>query len=84
MTTLREGDRVFSVDCALPGRITRIWERRGTLYYRAEFPPGSPFIDNWAVFRQGELAATKTITTTIPIWKQRLKRHSRADPQNPS
>ena len=29
---------------------------RITLYYRVQFPPRSPFIGDWAVYRQGEIA----------------------------
>jgi hypothetical protein len=47
----------------LSGRVSMVWRVPIThhassigLYYRVQFPPGSPFIGDWAVYRQGEIA----------------------------
>jgi len=51
------GDRVTTCDCLLTGRVNFIWHTpAGAYYYRVQFPPGSPFIDDWAVYRQNEVA----------------------------
>jgi len=64
------GTRVAVADCSLPGRVNMVWQSRSpvvgspiVLYYRVQFPPRSPFVGDWAVFRQGELTP---ITTTNP------------------
>ena len=57
------GSRVTASDCLLPGRVSMVWRvpithhaSRITFYYRVQFPPRSPFIGDWAVYRHGEIA----------------------------
>ena len=57
----KEGDRVTACDCLMTGRISRVWKSQPStlnpqLFYRVQFPPRSPFIDDWAVYREHELA----------------------------
>lgn len=68
METITIGSRVTACDCLLPGRISMVWRvPRGRdpdlrpptsvlRFYRVQFPPHSPFIGDWAVYRQGEIA----------------------------
>jgi hypothetical protein len=93
MPIIREGDRVFSADCHLPGRVERIYRASdGTPYYRVQFPPGSPFVggdhtQDWAIFRLHELSlASPDSTQRVPRWKQRLRPCSTSAPetQDPS
>jgi len=55
METITFGSRVTACDCLLPGRVSMVW-RGQRVYYRVQFPPRSPFIGDWAVYRQGEIA----------------------------
>ncbi len=61
------GSRVTACDCLMTGRVNMIWRVSvppSTLnpqpstrpYYRVQFPPRSPFIGDWAVYRHGEIA----------------------------
>ena len=59
------GSRVTACDCLMVGRVNMVWRHphhdhpQGdppTTYYRVQFPPRSPFIGDWAVYRHGELA----------------------------
>jgi hypothetical protein len=63
MTAITFGSRVTTCDCLLHGRVNMVWRLPSTinsqpstrLYYRVQFPPRSPFIGDWAVYRQGEI-----------------------------
>ena len=60
------GSRVTTCDCLLTGRVTMIWPLPATHhpppithhfpYFRVQFPPRSPFLDDWAVYRAHEVA----------------------------
>jgi hypothetical protein len=58
------GSRVTACDCLMVGRVNMVWRVPPTsglcppssVYYRVQFPPRSPFIGDWAVYRTGELA----------------------------
>jgi hypothetical protein len=63
------GSRVTACDCLLTGRVSMVWAladchhssshskiRSAKVYFRVHFPPHSPFIGDWAVYRQGEIA----------------------------
>ena len=59
------GSRVTACDCLMIGRVNMVWRTphhqhpQGDppmTYYRVQFPPRSPFIGDWAIYRQGELA----------------------------
>jgi len=63
------GSRVTACDCLLTGRVSMVWVladghhssshpkiRTAKVYFRVHFPPRSPFIGDWAVYRQGEIA----------------------------
>jgi hypothetical protein len=61
--TITFGSRVTTCDCLIHGRVSMVWRvpithhaSRITLYYRVQFPPRSPFIGDWAVYREGEIA----------------------------
>jgi hypothetical protein len=56
MTPITFGSRVTACDCLLPGRVNMVWRQGTRIYYRVQFPPRSPFIGDWAVYRQGEIA----------------------------
>ena len=60
METITFGSRVTACDCLLPGRVSMVWHvaasRAANIYYRVQFPPRSPFIGDWAVYRHGEIA----------------------------
>lgn len=57
---LREGDRVQDPVLQCVGRIEIIYrDPQARPFYRVQFCPGSPFIDNWAVYRDGELTRTQ-------------------------
>ena len=71
MSKIAFGSPVTTCDCLLTGRVTMIWfvppraPRPQTpvqtpdarTYYRIQFPPHSPFLDDWAVYRAHEVAA---------------------------
>ena len=52
------GSRVTTCDCLMPGRINTVWKVGAppATYFRVQFPPGSPFISDWAVYRDHEVA----------------------------
>ena len=59
------GSRVTACDCLMVGRVNMVWKVPSPLstlpsaplvFYRVQFPPRSPFIGDWAVYRSGELA----------------------------
>ena len=54
------GTKVTTCDCLMTGRVNGIWvlhlKPRPKTYYRVQFPPLSPFIDDWAIYREGEIA----------------------------
>ena len=52
------GSRVTACDCLMTGRVNMVWRVSVAplRYYRVQFPPRSPFIGDWAVYRHGELA----------------------------
>ena len=59
------GSHVTTCDCLLTGRITMIWHSPPIpkpqtsyprTYFRVQFPPRSPFLDDWAVYRAHEVA----------------------------
>ena len=63
------GSRVTACDCLLTGRVSMVWVladghrsssqpkiQSAKVYFRVHFPPRSPFIGDWAVYRQGEIA----------------------------
>ena len=62
------GSRVTACDCLMVGRVNMVWRVPSTtdclrpsdfglrIYYRVQFPPRSPFIGDWAVYRTGEIA----------------------------
>ena len=61
------GSRVTACDCLMVGRVNMVWhvsvppstlnpQPSTSAYYRVQFPPRSPFIGDWAVYRSGELA----------------------------
>jgi len=56
--TITFGSRVTACDCRLTGRVNMVWRVNVAplRYYRVQFPPRSPFIGDWAVYRHGELA----------------------------
>jgi hypothetical protein len=65
MNTITFGSRVTTCDCLLTGRISMVWKSPPDLrppaagfwpYYRVHFPPRSPFLDDWAVYRAHEVA----------------------------
>jgi hypothetical protein len=57
MPPITFGSRVTACDCLLAGRVSMVWVLAdGRIYYRVQFPPRSPFIGDWAVYRQNELA----------------------------
>jgi len=54
---------VWRVERRSPARIDQQDQSRGpvvrspvVLYFRVQFPPRSPFIGDWAIYRSGELA----------------------------
>jgi hypothetical protein len=57
------GSRVTACDCLLTGRVNTVWTVAASResaavrhYFCVQFPPCSPFIDDWAVYRHGEIA----------------------------
>lgn len=57
---LRQGDPVTACDTPLRGRITMAYgKQNGTAYFRVQFPARSPFLDDWAVYREHELTRRK-------------------------
>ena len=44
---------------SLRGRVSMIWPKDGHRFYRIVFPPGSPYVDDWAVYREHELTKMK-------------------------
>jgi len=59
------GSRVTACDCLMVGRVNMVWTVHSPLssphsaplvFYRVQFPPRSPFIGDWAVYRTGEIA----------------------------
>jgi len=56
------GSRVTACDCLMVGRVNMVWNVSplsplpSPVYYRVQFPPRSPFIGDWAVYRASELA----------------------------
>ena len=48
--------RVVDPTTTAVGRINMVWPTAAGPYYRVIFPPGSPYVDDWAVFREGELS----------------------------
>ena len=58
-TVLTFTSRVVDPITGATGRVNMVWPAAGpdqaTTYYRVVFPPGSPFVDDWTVFREGEL-----------------------------
>ena len=52
------GSCVLACDCRMAGRVNMVWHVSvpPLRYYRVQFPPRSPFIGDWAVYRHGELA----------------------------
>ena len=59
------GSRVTACDCLMVGRVNMVWRVPPTsdlrpltsaVYFRVQFPPRSPFLGDWAVYRTGELA----------------------------
>lgn len=64
---LRHGDPVSACDCPLPGRITASYgKQNGHAYFKVQFPPGSPFLDDWAVYREPDLARRAEKTKPKP------------------
>jgi len=60
MSKIAFGSPVTTCDCLLTGRVTMIWfvpPPDARTYYRIQFPPHSPFLDDWAVYRAHEVAA---------------------------
>ena len=69
----REGDRVKAFDCPLPGIVKAVYQLRVPSsecpsstrnpepetrnYYRVQFALGSPYFDDWTVYRERELIA---------------------------
>jgi len=58
-------DRVTTCD-NLSGRISFVWttkpntpDAKSKTYYRISFPPGSPYFDDWAVYRESEITIIK-------------------------
>ena len=62
--TITFGSRVTSCDCLMVGRVNMVWRvptsdlgpPTAAVYFRVQFPPRSPFIGDWAVYRTGEIA----------------------------
>ena len=52
------GDRVTVPDCPLTGRVNMIWKTATSRWCRVQFPPHSPFVDDWSVWRDHELSPT--------------------------
>jgi hypothetical protein len=61
------GSHVTTCDCRITGRVNMIWPPpkvqnptpsalKNWPYYRVQFPPCSPFLDDWAVYRAHEIA----------------------------
>jgi hypothetical protein len=50
------GSRVTACDCLMVGRVNMVWRVPPAPYFRVQFPPRSPFIGDWAVYRTGEIA----------------------------
>jgi len=57
------GSRVTACDCLMTGRVNMVWTVAASResaavrhYYRVRFPPRSPFIGDWTVYRHGEIA----------------------------
>jgi hypothetical protein len=50
------GSRVTACDCLMVGRVNMVWRVSPAPYFRVQFPPRSPFIGDWAVYRTGEIA----------------------------
>ena len=57
------GSRVTACDCLMVGRVNMVWTVAASResaavrhYFRVQFPPRSPFIGDWAVYRTGEIA----------------------------
>ena len=51
---LREGDRVAVAETPLVGVVNAVYA--GGTHFRVRFPLGSPYLDDWAVFRAHEVA----------------------------
>jgi hypothetical protein len=57
MPPITFGSRVTACDCLLTGRVSMVWVLPdGRIYYRVQFPPRSPFLGDWTVYRQNEIA----------------------------
>lgn len=65
-------DKVTTCD-ALTGRISFVWKSHQlstinpqlSLYYRVSFPPGSPYFDDWAVYRQTEVTLLNPVAAGV-------------------
>jgi len=66
---------VFDPATGAIGRVNMVWPAAGhahpTIYYRANFPPGSPFVDDWAAFREGDGKVPRSQSSWLSLFVSR-------------
>ena len=55
MKTIDHGTRVLTPDCNMAGRVNFIWPHGRPPTARVQFPPRSPFLDDWTLYHLTEL-----------------------------
>ena len=87
MTLITHGSYVRACDCTLRGRVNMVYPTAlHGRWFRVQFPPRSPFLDDWTLYHETELApyTTPRIIDVAAWMKSQLPGQSRSRPSSPS
>lgn len=77
---LQHGSFVRACDCTLRGRINMVYATSRGRFFRVQFPPRSPFFDDWTLYAESELAPWQErpkLIDIVAIMRPKLPRHTR-------